>query len=148
MLLFAALLLAFQNRVRIWVVRRLAESRHAHHGRYAPVIAIGAAGIYGGFFTAGMSVIVLALLGATLEDSLTRLNALKQIVAFSVNMAAVVFFLLSGQVIWLLAGAMAVGAIIGGALGGRVAGCMNPDALRWIVVAVGVTLAIVYWFRN
>jgi uncharacterized protein len=148
MLFFAALLLAFQNRVRTWVVCRLAESRHAHHGRFVPAVAVGVAGVYGGFFTAGMSVIVLAILGATVDDSLTRLNALKQIVAFSVNMAAVVFFLFSGQVIWLLAGAMAVGAMIGGALGGRVAGRMNPDTLRWIVVAVGVTLAIVYWFRN
>ena len=148
MLFFAALLLAFQNRVRTWVVRRLAGSRHAHRSRFVPAIAVGVAGVYGGFFTAGMSVIVLAILGATVEDSLTRLNALKQIVAFSVNMAAVVFFLFSGEVVWLLAGAMAVGAIIGGALGGRVAGRMKPDALRWIVVAVGVTLAIVYWFRN
>jgi uncharacterized membrane protein YfcA len=43
---------------------------------------------------------------------------------------------------------MAVGAIIGGVLGGRIAGRMNPDTLRWIVVAVGVALAIVCWFRN
>jgi uncharacterized membrane protein YfcA len=148
MLFFAALLLAFQNRVRTWVLRRLTESRHAHRGRLVPAIAVGAAGVYGGFFTAGMSVIVLAILGATVEDSLTRLNALKQIAAFSVNMAAVMFFLFSGQVIWLLAGAMAAGALIGGALGGRFAGRMNPDTLRWIVVTVGVMLAIVYWFRD
>ncbi|HEY6643444.1 sulfite exporter TauE/SafE family protein [Povalibacter sp.] len=148
MLFFAAVLLAFQNRVRAWVVRRLAESRHAHHSRFVPVIAVAAAGVYGGFFTAGMSVLVLAILGATVEDSLTRLNALKQIIAFSVNIAAAVFFLFSDQLIWLLAGVMALGAMVGGALGGRVASRLNPDTLRWIVVVVGVALAIFYWFRN
>ncbi len=148
MLCFAALLLAFQNRVRAWVVHRLAASRHAHRGHLVPAVAVAAAAVYGGFFTAGMSVIVLAILGATLEDSLTRLNALKQIVAFSVNVAAAVFFLLSGQVVWLLAGVMAVGAMLGGALGGRLAGRLNPDTLRWIVVTVGLVLAVYYWIRN
>ncbi len=147
MLCFAALLLAFQNRVRTRVVRRLAQSRHAHRGHFVPALAVAAASVYGGFFTAGMSVIVLAILGATLEDSLTRLNALKQIIAFSVNVAAAVFFLFSGQVVWLLAAVMAVGAMLGGALGGRLAGRMNPDTLRWIVVTVGLILAVYYWIR-
>ena len=104
-------------------------------------------GIYGGFFTAGMSVIVLAVLGALLDDTFTRLNALKQIVAFSVNIAAAVFFLFSGKVLWLLAAVMAIGALIGGALGGRLASRLKPDVLRWIVVAVGLVLALYYWVK-
>ncbi|HMN43450.1 MAG TPA: sulfite exporter TauE/SafE family protein [Povalibacter sp.] len=148
MLLFASLLLAFQNRVREFVVRRLASDGDGHENLAPATVAVMLASIYGGFFTAGMSVIVLAVLGATLHDSLTRLNALKQAVAFSVNIAAAVFFVFSGQVLWIVAAAMAAGAVVGGMIGGRVAGRMNADPLRWTVVAVGAGLAVYYWVRG
>ena len=59
----------------------------------APIFA---AAIYGGYFGAGLSVIILAVLGVTLDDDLTRLNALKQAIAFAVNVAAALFLWLSG----------------------------------------------------
>ncbi|MFL6577578.1 MAG: sulfite exporter TauE/SafE family protein, partial [Povalibacter sp.] len=139
-------LLAIQDRVRAAVTRRLSQS-HANTSSIAAILPVAAAGVYGGFFTAGMSVIVLAVLGATLDDTMTRLNALKQAVAFSVNIAAALFFLFSDQLIWPLAVVMAIGATLGGAIGGRVARNLKPDALRWIVVIVGFGLAIYYWVR-
>lgn len=145
MLFVASMLLALQNTIRRAVLRRTGATRAGHE--LAAALPVALAGVYGGFFTAGMSVIVLAVLGTTLEDDLTRLNALKQAVAFSVNMAAAVFFLFSDQVIWVLAAAMAAGALIGGAAGGRVASRMNPDLLRWLVVIVGLSLAAYYWMR-
>ena len=148
MLCFASLLLAFQGRVRGWVVERLVRAGAAPNASLMPIAGVAVAAVYGGFFTAGMSVFVLAIRGATLDDSLTRLNALKQAIAFVVNIAAAVFFVFSGQVVWLLAAVMAIGAIIGGALGGKLAGRMNPDKLRWTVVAVGLVLAAYYWIRN
>ncbi len=145
MLFIASVLLAVQDRVRAAVMRRLSSPRHTAHVAVASVvIPVALAGVYGGFFSAGMSVIVLAVLGMTLDDTLTRLNALKQAVSFSVNIAAAVFFLFSGHVLWRVAAVMAVGALIGGAIGGRVAGRMKPAALRWIVVAVGFALAAYY----
>ena len=147
MLFAASLLLALQNKVRDAVVRRLADPAHARRDPVIVAVPVLLAGVYGGFFTAGMSVIVLAVLGSMLDDSLTRLNALKQAIAFCVNIAAAVFFLFSGKVIWIVAAAMAVGALIGGAAGGRLAGSMKPDTLRWIVVSVGFALAVYYWIR-
>ena len=91
--------------------------------------------------------IVLSALGLTLEDTLTRLNALKQAVAFSVNLAAAIFFLFSGQVLWSAAVVMAVGALIGGMLGGKLAGKIKPSTLRWTVVTIGVTVAVIYLVR-
>jgi len=146
MLCIASLLLASQNRVRAAVAQRLSHA-HSTANSVVVVVPVLLAGIYGGFFTAGMSVIVLAVLGATLDDTLTRLNALKQATAFAVNIAAAVFFLFSGRVIWTLAASMAVGASIGGAAGGRIASRMNPDVLRWFVVTVGLALAIYYWLK-
>jgi uncharacterized membrane protein YfcA len=148
MIFVAAMLLAIQDRVRAAVVRRLASSAHTAGSPLLAAVPVGLAGIYGGFFSAGMSVIVLAVLGATLDDTLTRLNALKQAVAFSVNVAAAIFFVFSDQVVWAAAGVMAVGALLGGAIGGRIAGKMRPEVLRWTVVVVGVVLAIHYWRRS
>ena len=106
------------------------------------------ASIYGGYFGAGLSVIVLAVLGLVLEDTLTRLNGLKQAIAFSVNIAAAIFFIFSGQVVWLAAIVMAAGALIGGALGGRLAGRVKPSSLRRIVVTIGVIVGMIYLVRG
>jgi len=145
MLFIASALLAVQDRVRAAVTRRLSNPQHARHAAISVAIPVALAGIYGGFFSAGMSVLILAVLGMTLDDTLTRLNALKQAVSFSVNIAAAVFFLFSGHVLWIVAAVMAAGALIGGAIGGQVASRMKPTALRWIVVAVGFALAVYYW---
>jgi uncharacterized membrane protein YfcA len=111
-------------------------------------LPVGLASIYGGYFGAGLSVIVLSALGVTLEDSLTRLNALKQAVAFAVNVAAAIFFIFSGQVVWTAAIVMAVGALIGGTLGGRLAGRIKPSTLRWTVITIGVIISIIYFIRG
>jgi uncharacterized membrane protein YfcA len=148
MILAASLLLAVQEPMRAMVLRRLANPEHQRHTSLFAAIPIAAAAIYGGFFSAGMSVLLLAVLGLSLDDSLTRLNALKQVLAFSVNVAAAVFFLFSDQVLWPAAAVMAVGALLGGALGGRLAGKLKPSALRWTVVTAGVAIAVIYWMRT
>jgi uncharacterized membrane protein YfcA len=79
---------------------------------------------------------------------LTRLNALKQAVAFSVNIAAAIFFLFSGKVVWSIALVMAVGALAGGVLGGKLAGKIKPSTLRWTVVTIGVIISIIYFVRG
>jgi uncharacterized protein len=147
LILLASLLLAVQEPLRAWLVRRAehAGPRAASHGWAAG--AVGLAAIYGGYFGAGLSVIVLATLGLTVDDSLTRLNALKQAIALCVNVAAAVFFLFSGQVVWLAALVMALGALVGGVLGGRLAGRIRPGVLRTIVVTVGLVVAIIFFVR-
>jgi uncharacterized membrane protein YfcA len=82
-----------------------------------------------------------------LDDSLTRLNALKQSLSFVINIAAAFFFLFSGKVLWTAAAVMAAGALAGGVLGGRVASRIKPIVLRWIVVVVGLVVAVVYFIR-
>jgi uncharacterized membrane protein YfcA len=147
LILLASALLAIQDPVRLWLVRRMGDG----HGTRLEKLAwlpVGLASIYGGYFGAGLSVIVLSALGLTLEDSLTRLNALKQAVAFSVNVAAAIFFLFSGQVVWPAALVMAIGALIGGILGGKLAGRIKPSTLRWTVVVIGVVISIIYFVRG
>lgn len=148
MILAASLLLAIQEPVKKIVSKRLSNPTRKHHTLALSALPIAAAAIYGGFFSAGMSVLLLAMLGLTLDDTLTRLNALKQVLAFSVNIAAAIFFLFSDQVVWSAAAVMAIGALIGGALGGKLAGKLPPAALRWTVVIAGACIAIVYWVKS
>jgi uncharacterized protein len=147
LILLASGLLAIQDPVRAWLVRRMGEGHGARLEKMA-WLPVGLASVYGGYFGAGLSVIVLSALGLTLEDTLTRLNALKQAVAFSVNVAAAIFFLFSGQVVWSAALVMAIGALIGGILGGRLAGRIKPSTLRWTVVAFGVIISLIYFVRG
>jgi hypothetical protein len=148
LILMAALLLAVQDRMRAWLLHRLAHTGRSGLPEAWAIPPIFLAAIYGGYFGAGLSVIVLAMLGLVLEDTLTRLNGLKQAIAFSVNIAAAVFFIFSGQVVWLAAIVMAVGALLGGALGGRLAGRVKPSSLRRIVVIIGVTVGLIYLLRG
>ncbi|HRV91923.1 MAG TPA: sulfite exporter TauE/SafE family protein [Anaerolineae bacterium] len=147
LILLASGLLAVQDPLRAWLVRRSSQSGSGSMSPTGVVLPVGLAAIYGGYFGAGLSVIVLAVLGLVLDDSLTRLNALKQAVAFSVNIAAAIFFLFSGQVVWLAALVMAVGALIGGVLGGKLAGRIKPSTLRRVVVIIGVIVSILYLVR-
>lgn len=148
MLITASVLLAIQDTVRSWVLRRSQAPGQSERTSVATMIAVFAASIYGGFFSAGMSVLILAVVGMTIFDSFTRLNALKQILAFTVNIAAVLFFLGSNYVIWSATAVMAVAALVGGALGGKLATGMNPTVLRWVVVTIGAAMAVVYWVRG
>jgi uncharacterized membrane protein YfcA len=51
-------------------------------------------------------------------------------------------------VLWLVAGVMAVGALLGGVLGGKLAGKIQPSILRWLVVTIGVVVALIYFIRG
>jgi uncharacterized protein len=148
LILLASALLALQDPVRKWLVRRQAVGKNpalpVEAGAVLPVVMASA---YGGYFGAGLSVIILAVLGLTIDDNLTRLNGLKQAIAFGTNTAAAVLFVFSGQVVWLAALVMAFGALFGGVLGGKLAGRIKPSVLRWVVVTIGVIVGIIYLVR-
>lgn len=149
LILLACALLAAADPLRGWLLRRTgsgSSAQPASLGVWAAA-AVFLAAIYGGYFGAGLSVIVLAVLGLLLSQPLTQLNALKQAVAFSVNIAAAVFFVFSGQVLWSAALVMAVCAWVGGTLGGKLASRVKPAVLRGVVVVIGVIVALVYLLR-
>ena len=144
LILLASVLLAVGEPVKKWMNNRQPGQKTSQTGAS---IAAGLAAIYGGYFGAGLSVILLAVLGLFFNDSLTRLNALKQAVALAANVAAAVVFICSGQVLWSTAVVMAICALAGGSAGGRLAGRINPTLLRWIVVAIGIIVAVIYFLK-
>jgi uncharacterized membrane protein YfcA len=146
LILMAAALLALQEPTRAWLARRAADGHGSRMEGWA-WLPVGLAAIYGGYFGAGMSVIVLAILALMIDDSLTRLNALKQTIALSVSLAAAAIFLFSGRIVWPVALVIACAALTGGHLGGRLAGRVKPATLRWIVVSIGVVVGCLYLLR-
>lgn len=147
LILLASALLAVQEPVRAWILRRAGEAGTGTVHEAMMVFAVALSAVYGGYFGAGLGVMVLAVIGLVLNDTLTRINALKQLVSLATNVAAASFFVFSGKVVWPVALVMAVCALIGGTMGGRLAGRIRPVVLRTIVVIIGVVIAGIYLVR-
>jgi uncharacterized membrane protein YfcA len=147
LILLASLLLAFQESIKKWLKKTEKVQNKANQISTFTLIAISGAGIYGGYFGAGLSVIVLAVLAISFNDNLTRLNSLKQAIGFAVNISTAVFFIFSGKVVWHAVVIMAIGAILGGWVGGKLGGFIKPLILRIVVVIVGITVSIIYFIK-
>jgi uncharacterized protein len=148
LILAATALLAAEPWLKRSVVRRLESARPDERPHVAGVgVAAFAGSVYGGYFGAGLGIILLALFSFLLPDSLKRVNALKQVVSLLANGAAAVLFAATGDVVWVAAAVMAVGALLGGSLGGHFAGRVRADVLRAVIVVLGLAVAVVSFVR-
>jgi uncharacterized membrane protein YfcA len=109
------------------------------------VVSVFLASVYGGFFGAGLGIMLMAVLALVSAESLIQVNSLKQALSFVINLVAAGFFVVSGHVRWDLVPWMAVAGVIGGLLGSRLARIIKPKYLRWTVVVAGVIVALVLW---
>jgi uncharacterized membrane protein YfcA len=100
--------------------------------------------IYGGFFGAGMGVMMLASLGLSQAGDYHRLNALKNMLAIVIAAIAIVVFVWGGVVAWPQAIVMIPAVAIGGWSGVWVAKRVPQTVMRWLVIAVGLLLALYY----
>ena len=148
LVLGATLLLALEPRLNAMVKRRMSESGTGARPHLAgAAVAAFAGAVYGGYFGAGLGIIMLALLSLVLSDALKRINALKQVVSVLANATAALLFVAAGDVAWAAAVVMAAGALAGGSLGGHFAGRVPAGALRAVVVTLGLVVAAVYFVR-
>ncbi|MFN9427026.1 MAG: sulfite exporter TauE/SafE family protein [Cyanobacteriota bacterium] len=141
LILVGSLLLALQDRLGA-VVRGRSPSAGRWGLPLLATVAVALAAVYGGYFGAGLSVILLAALALSLEDTLVRLSGLKQLLAFATNVSAAVVFMGSGRVAWDMGLALAGGAVVGGGLGGGLARRVNGEVLRWVVVGLGLAIGL------
>jgi uncharacterized membrane protein YfcA len=105
-------------------------------------LAVFGAAIYGGFFGAGLGIMLVAVLGVFNANPGVEVNALKQALSFVINLVAAGFFLFSGRLNADLALAMAVGGILGGTVGSRLVRSIPEKQLRRVVVFAGMTVAM------
>jgi len=112
------------------------------HGSVVLWLVVLLTGVYGGYFGAAQGVLLIAVLGIGLAETLPRINAVKNVLALLVNGIASVIFVFISEVNWAAAGAIAVGAVIGAQIGGRVGRKLPPVVYRVVIVAVGAAAIV------
>ncbi len=138
LVLLACALLAVQPLVSRWV------ARIEHHTAPARlVVVVGVASIYGGYFGAGLGIVLLAALGLTLEEPLQRLNAIKQVLSLVIAVVSAVAVAVFGPVAWASALVVGAGTLVGGRMGVGLARRLPEAVLRGAVIALGLTVAVV-----
>jgi uncharacterized membrane protein YfcA len=100
-----------------------------------------AVGVYGGYFGAGIGILMLAALSLMGHTDIHRMNAVKNVLAVFINGIAAAYFVVSGLVIWQDAAVMAVGAVLGGVGGAGLARRLGRTVVRRIIIAIGFGMA-------
>jgi uncharacterized protein len=99
------------------------------------------AAVYGGYFGAAVSVLVLALFAVTIDDSLQRLNALKVPFAGAMNLVSGIAFAIFAPVHWVFVLVLAPATMVGGRIGASAARHIPDQPLRIAVVVLGLSAA-------
>ena len=135
----ACLLLAFQPQIK----RRL-EARAGAGRRNRGLLDGGVllSGAYGAYFGAAVGVMLLAVLGSLVDDTLQRLNALNRLLVLVVNLLAAAAFALLAPVDWLAVAVLGPATLVGGLGGASVARRLSDRVLRAVVVCFGLGAAI------
>jgi len=147
--LLATLLLIFGKRLADWVEATFKASRQP---RWLVVAASNLfqflIALYGGFFGAGIGIMMLALLTMLRMEDIHAMNALKTLLNAAINGAAVVTFIVAGAVLWPQALVMLVGAVAGGYGGAYFAQKLDPLTVRRFVIAVGIAMTLYFFLRR
>ena len=147
LILFATLLFMIQGVVSRW-------TRHHHagppsRGRFIAVSFVQlAVAIYGGYFGAGIGILMLAALGFLGLSDIHAMNGLKNFFGMCVNAVAAGYFILRGAVVWPAALLMAGAAIAGGYGGARFARRIGRNRARKAVVVIGFAITAILLLRR
>lgn len=136
LILFACVLLALQGPLKALAQRHVGGNHPAVHWAVQLLISV-----YGGYFGAGMGILMLAAMGILIPSSMQHANGLKILLGTLTNGVSCVLFAFDGRVDWPVAVVMAVASGVGGVLGAMLARRMAPAAMRAFAIAVGVFAA-------
>lgn len=130
-------LVVVQPVVARFLARRSRGPAGESHG-WAAIAGLFLVGVYGGYFGAGQGLLIIAVLGLAVADTLHRLTALRNVLAGSTNAVAAVVFVAATHVAWGAVALIAVGSIAGGWVGVHVGRRLPPAAYRLVIVAIGL----------
>jgi uncharacterized protein len=137
----ALVLIVLQPRISAALAHRRPSEGRELAGPLATA-ATFVAGIYGGYFGAAQGIMLMAILTLSIDDDIQRLNATKLVLAGLVNLVSGIAFVIVAHVAWAPAGLIAAGSVLGGILGARFARRLAPQALRAVIVVVGIAAII------
>jgi uncharacterized membrane protein YfcA len=139
LILLGCVLVILQPRISAWVARRHeAAGGLPQHGAWWVWPGVLITGVYGGYFGAAQGVLLMAVLGIGVDESLQRLNAVKNVLAAIVNGVAGVLFIVLADVDWQVVALIAVGSVIGAQIGATFGRRLSAGVLRVVIVVVGV----------
>jgi uncharacterized membrane protein YfcA len=152
LLLLATALFVLHEPLVSWLRRRQggAGAESGVEGRRPSAWGVGVqvlVGIYGGYFGAGIGIMMLASLSLLGLRDINRLNALKALLAFLVNMASVIYFLIHGHVDWSLAVWLMSGSVPGSIVGAKLAQRIPARWVRLIAATIGIIIAVSLWLK-
>jgi uncharacterized protein len=136
----ALILVVLQPRLRARLAKHAVDAERG--ARPLTLLALYATGVYGGYFGAAQGVLMLAILGIALAQDMQRTNALKNVLAGLVNGVAGVFFIFAAHVAWGPAAIIAGGSVLGAQVGACYGRRLPPQALRALIVVVGVAAIV------
>ena len=146
LLLFATVIFGFSKPIARWAGRQ-----HGHRTLgwtiFVGVIQLVVA-VYGGYFGAGIGILMLAGLSFAGLDDIHQMNAMKVLLQTSINGVAAVIFLFSPDLHWEYALPMAAMSAVGGFLGVAVARRMPQDVLRAVILVIAVIVTVLYFVKN
>jgi len=145
LILFATVLFAVQDRVQ--KVLNVAPEHHGSVWFTTAMIFQFFVSVYGGYFGAGMGILMLAALAVLGHDDIHQMNGIKNLLAVFINAVAAGYFILAGMVRAPDAVIMAVGATIGGVAAAGVARRMGRKAVRRAVIVIGFSMALAMFVR-
>jgi uncharacterized membrane protein YfcA len=148
LILTAALLFALQPLIARWTGIGRPRSEISSNATNAIMVLQLAIAIYGGYFGAGIGILMLSSLGMMGLSDIHQMNALKSLLGAVINSVSVVVFVANDCVNWPFALAMGAASIVGGYAGARVARRLNRNLVRMVVVAIGFTLAAWYFYQR
>lgn len=140
----ATALFAFARPIQGAIRARFGQDHGGAGGRAA---AISGVSVYGGYFGAGLGVMLLAVLSITGHEALRAANALKNAISAAVSLATIAIFIARGAVDWPPTLAMLAGALAGGFLGVRLLRVLKPQWVRALVVVIGAGMTAIYAWR-
>ncbi len=146
LVLFATLLLALQEPIS----KRLRGEENEKPSRawWAGALVFQfLVGVYGGYFGAGIGILMLAALGLLGFSDIHRMNGLKNVLAILINGVAAAYFIFSGAVIWVDVLVMTFAAIAGGYSGARLAYRLGRRFVRIAVIIIGLVMSVSLFFR-
>ena len=148
LILTAVALFAVQAPVSRSMRRHKPDHAPGRAGRAGLVAFQFLVALYGGYFGAGIGILMLTSLGFMGVSDIHRANAIKTFLAASINLASVGVFVWGGLVSWPAAGLMAACCVVGGYAGARLARRLRPAVVRGVVIAIGAGLAAYYFYKQ
>lgn len=148
LILFATILFTFQPFVSRLLQIEAQAAQKSKHALAAAMFFVFCVGIYGGYFGAGIGILMLAALGVLVHGDIHEMNSLKVLLSSLMNGVAGIYFIVHGSVLWVDALLLAAGALLGGYTGPIMARRVGAKVVRWFVTFVGFAIGFYFLIRR